>query len=88
MFWKKYKVKEIMEIFLTHLKPLESAIVKDILGGPSVIERLNALGIRNGRKITKLSQHFWHGPTTISIGKSKVAIGRGMAKKILVELVI
>jgi len=74
-----------MEIFLTHLKPLESAIIMDILGGTSVNDRLNALGIRKGSKITKLSQHFWHGPTTILIGKSKVAIGRGMAKKILVE---
>lgn len=74
-----------MEIFLIHLKTAESAIIKDIIGGNAVTERLNAIGIRKGSKITKLCQHFWHGPITIIIDRSKVAIGYGMAKKILVE---
>ena len=76
-----------MEIFLTHLKTSDSGIIKDILGGQSVTDRLNALGIREGCRIKKLSQHFWNGPITILIGKTKVAIGHGMSKKILVEQV-
>ena len=74
-----------MEISLTKLKTLDSGKIKDIRGGQIVIERLDALGIRTGRDIKKLSHHFWHGPITILIGKSKIAIGYGMAKKILVE---
>ncbi len=74
-----------MELFLTHLKTNKSAVIKDILGGESVTARLNALGIRPGKKICKISEHFWHGPVTILMDRAKIAIGYGMAKKILVE---
>ncbi len=74
-----------MELFLIHLKPGEKGIIKDILGGSGITDRLTALGIRKGTRITKLTEHFWHGPVTILTGKTKVAIGYGMAKKILVE---
>jgi ferrous iron transport protein A len=74
-----------MEIFLIHLKTGEKGLIREILGGQRITDRLNALGIRQGSRITKLTEHFWHGPVTILIGKTKVAIGYGMAKKILVE---
>lgn len=74
------------EIPLTKLKAKQSATVKKILGGHRVTGRLEGLGIRAGKKITKISSHFWKGPVTVTVGKAKVAIGHGMAEKIVVEV--
>lgn len=71
---------------LTQLKPGEEGIVKEIIGGPGLVERLNNMGIRVGHKVKKISSHFWHGPQTIQVGNSTFALGYGMAKKILVEV--
>ena len=74
------------EIFLTQLKPKQDAVVKEIIGGYGVAKRLESMGIRPGKKITMISSHFWRGPVTVMVGKAKVAIGHGMAQKILVEV--
>jgi len=50
------------------------------------MDRLNALGIRPGKEITKISSMFMNGPVTIQIDRSQVAIGLGMAKKILISI--
>ena len=73
-------------IHLTQLKAKQTAIVKEILGGEGVYNRLNSLGVRPGKKITMISAHFWRGPVTILIDKMKIAIGHGMARKIMVEV--
>jgi ferrous iron transport protein A len=44
------------------------------------------LGIRSGKRITKISSHFWRGPQTIEIDNLQVAIGFGMARKIFIEV--
>ena len=59
-------------------------IVK-IEGGKSFQEKAESLGLRVGVQVKKLSTQVMNGPVTIQIGSSKVALGRGMAKKILVE---
>jgi ferrous iron transport protein A len=74
------------EIYLTQLKAKQTAVVKEIIGGYGVSRRLESLGIRPGKRITMISSHFWRGPVTVIIDKSKVAIGHGMAQKILVEV--
>ncbi len=73
-------------IDLTQLKPGEEAIVKEIIGGPGLVQRLENMGIRKGQKVKKVSSHFWHGPQTIEVRGSKFALGYGMAKKILLEV--
>ena len=73
------------EMYLTQLKTRQTAVVKEILGGCGVARRLESLGIRPGKKITKISSHFWRGPITVLVDKTKVAIGHGMAQKIMVE---
>jgi ferrous iron transport protein A len=72
-------------MYLTELKTKQTGVVKEILGGHGVQSRLAALGIRPGKKITKISSHFWRGPVTVLVDKTKVAIGHGMALKIVVE---
>jgi len=64
----------------------QSGTVVQIQGGHGLVSRLSALGIRPGKKITKISSMLMRGPITIQVDRAQVAIGFGMAKKILVEL--
>ena len=64
----------------------QSGIVVQIQGGQGMINRLGALGIRPGKRITKVSSMFMRGPVTIQLGNAQVAIGFGMAKRIVVDL--
>lgn len=70
---------------LNQLKSDERGVIEGINGGQSLIDRLNALGIRPGKEITKISSMFMRGPVTVQIDRSQVAIGLGMAKKILIR---
>lgn len=63
----------------------KSGVVAEIQGGQGVIRRLDALGIRPGKKITKIGSIIMRGPVTIQVGNARVAIGFGMAKRILVD---
>ncbi|MBN2463312.1 MAG: ferrous iron transport protein A [Dehalococcoidia bacterium] len=64
----------------------QTGTVIQILGGRGLIRRLDALGIRPGRKVTKISSMFFRGPVTFKSDHTQVAIGFGMANKILVEI--
>jgi len=74
------------EIPLNRMEAGQSGIVTQIQGGRGFINRLSALGIRPGQKVTKISSMFMRGPVTIQIGTAQVAIGFGMANRIIVEL--
>lgn len=71
---------------LKDLKPGEGGRITQIDGGHGMVSRLAALGIRPGRRITKLSSGFMRGPVTLEVDRTQIAIGFGMAKRILVEV--
>ncbi|MBN1828594.1 MAG: ferrous iron transport protein A [Deltaproteobacteria bacterium] len=73
-----------MEKALTELKNNECGIIATIQGGRGVTDRLNALGIIPGKKVTNISSSPFHGPVTIQVDRTKIAIGYGMAEKIIV----
>ncbi len=75
-----------MTVDLTRMKPGETGIVTEIQGGHEAARRIHNMGIREGEKITKVSSHFWHGPQTVRVGKTQIALGFGMSRKILVEI--
>ena len=75
-----------MIIDLTRLCHEESGVVMEIRGGAGVKRRMEALGIRAGKTITKISSHFWRGPQTVEMNGFQVAIGFGMASKVFVEV--
>jgi len=75
-----------MVIDLTQLQPGETGTVKEIQGGHGIIRKLQSMGMRQGKKITKVSSHFWRGPQTIGVDNMQIAVGFGMAKRILVEV--
>ncbi|MGQ9701328.1 MAG: FeoB small GTPase domain-containing protein [bacterium] len=70
---------------LISLRPGEKGKVIEILGGKGLVNRLEALGIIPGAEITKVSEQLMHGPVVIKIGNTQVAIGYGMARKIMVQ---
>jgi ferrous iron transport protein A len=78
MFVKKKKL-------LTGMRAGESGTVVEIAGGMGALRRLQALGIRVGKKITKTSEAFMRGPVTVKVGGAQIGIGYGMASKIIVE---
>ena len=75
-----------MTINLTQMQPGETGIVKEIQGGQGFIRKLQSMGVRPEKKITKVSSHFWRGPQTVEVGNIQIAVGFGMAKSILVEV--
>lgn len=75
-----------MTIDLTQMQPGESGIITEIRGAHGLISKVQSIGIRPGKKITKVSSHFWRGPQTIEIDNIQVAIGFGMAKRIFVQV--
>lgn len=74
------------QITLTQMKTGQNGTVVQVQGGRGLVNRLNALGIRPGSRITKLSSMLMRGPITIQVDRAQVAIGFGMAKRIIVEL--
>jgi len=74
-----------MSIDLTRLKQGDKGIVVDIQGGWGLLKKLDGLGIKTGTEVVKISSQLLRGPVTIRIGNTQVAIGFGMARKIIVE---
>lgn len=64
----------------------QSGVIAEIQDGFGLINRLNALGIMPGKRITKISAMIAQGPVTIEVDRVQVAIGFGMAKRIIVNL--
>jgi len=75
-----------MIVDVTQMQPGEIGIVKEMQGDHGLIRKLQSLGVRSGKKITKVSSHFWRGPQTVEIDNMQVAMGFGIAKKIFVEI--
>jgi len=70
---------------LVQLSQGKKAIIKSINGGHGLIQRLDALGIRVGKEIEKVSTGIAHGPVVLRCGNTEVAIGFGMAQKVFVK---
>ena len=73
-------------VTLRQMQSGQSGNVVQIHGGHGLVNRLSALGIRPGKRITKVSSMLMRGPVTIQSGNTQVAVGFGMANKIIVEL--
>jgi len=74
-----------MTVPLTEVDVGNTVTVVDLRGGKGLNERLQALGIRCGTQITKISDSFAHGPIVLRHGDARTALGRGICHKILVE---
>jgi len=73
------------KISLVKLKAGRKARISAIEGGAALQRRLLSMGIYHGKEVAKLSNFALRGPVTVKVGRSVIALGHGMAGKIIVE---
>ena len=59
--------------------------IVDIQGGPGIKRKLGNMGIRVGAKVRNLSGHFMKGPIVVQSGRTQIAMGQGLAGKIVIQ---
>ena len=74
------------QLTLRQMEIGQTGTVIGILGGRGLMRRLEALDIRPGKKVTKVSSTLFRGPVTLRVDNAQIAIGFGMAKRIIVEV--
>ncbi|NLY45773.1 MAG: ferrous iron transport protein A [Tissierella sp.] len=67
---------------LIQLKPNEKAIIGEIVNCGSARKRLYELGLNKGAKVTMVKNDI--GPVILNLYGHKLALGRGLASKIIV----
>jgi len=74
------------EIPLCNLTPGQEAQVRAVVGpGRGLRLRLGSLGIRPGAVVRLISLGAGHGPILLEVDGTRVALGRGLARRILVS---
>lgn len=73
-----------METTLADLRRGEEAVILALQGGRGFQARLRSMGFVEGRIIRKLSALAWGGPVVVLASRTQIAVGRGMARRILV----
>lgn len=71
---------------LVEMEAGQAGKVVEVDGGHGFRKRLEALGIHPGMKITKISSQFMRGPVIVKVGATQIAIGFGMARRVVVEI--
>ncbi|MGA1979406.1 MAG: FeoA family protein [Sedimentisphaerales bacterium] len=74
------------KLSLIQLKENQKAKVLEISGGRILQHKMMSMGIYPGREIMKLSHFALRGPVTVRVGKSVLALGHGVAAKIIMEI--
>ncbi len=75
-----------MIVNLTEVKPGNEVKVVRIRGGLGIRQRLSCLGIHPGDLMKVKGSGIMQGPILISIHGNKIALGRGVASNVLVEV--
>ncbi|WP_010478832.1 FeoA family protein [Thermococcus zilligii] len=73
-----------MIVPLNSLRPGEAGIVVNLQGGPNFRSRLYAMGLAPGAAVRVVSVYS-SGPVVVEVGGTRLALGRGMASKVLVR---
>jgi ferrous iron transport protein A len=73
-------------VTLSRMRARQSGTVVLLQGGRGLVNRLSALGIIPGKRITKISSALMRGPVTVEVDRVRIAIGFGMASRIVVRL--
>lgn len=73
-------------ISLIEMPASKKGTIAAINGGYGLVKKLDRMGFRIGKEITKVSGQWMKGPVVIRSGNTEIAIGFGMANKIMVEV--
>lgn len=79
---------EMGQVELTRAPSDKTLEIKSVGGGYSWENRFDSLGIRKGRMVRKIACQPFGGPVVIEIDGAKISMGRGIASKIEVEVVV
>ena len=71
---------------LVQMRPGQKGRIVEINGGYGMARKLEALGIRTGKEITKISEQLMRGPVLLQQDQTQAAMGFGMASRVLVEV--
>jgi Fe2+ transport system protein FeoA len=72
-------------VLLNQVPAGASATVRCLAGGHGMLSRLAALGFTPGVSLTMV-QNYGHGPLIVAIRGARIALGRGEASRIEVQL--
>jgi ferrous iron transport protein A len=76
-----------LRVSIADMKPGQSGVLVRFLGGHGMVRRLDALGLRLCKRVRKVSSMLMRGPTVVEVDGFQVAIGYGMASRIIVEII-
>ena len=74
------------KISLVHIKANHKGKIAEISGGANLQSKLMSMGMYIGKDIIKLSHIGLRGPVVIKTGRTILALGHGVAAKIIVEV--
>jgi ferrous iron transport protein A len=77
---------DLNQVTLTQMRAGQSGIVIRIDGGHGMVNRLSTMGIIPGKKIAKITSMLMRGPVTVEVDRTQIALGFGMAKRVMVQL--
>ena len=67
------------------IKANQKCRIAEITGGENLHSKLMSLGLYKGKELIKLSHIGLRGPVVIKTGRTILALGHGIAMKIIVE---
>lgn len=76
-----------LQIPLTDLAAGEHAYIISIPSGRMIQQRLISIGITPGVEVT-MTQNYHHGPLVVTVRDTRIALGKGEAKRIFVRRII
>lgn len=79
------KGERIKKVSLVHCKANHKGKVIEVQGGANLQDRLMNMGVYKGREVTKLSHIGLRGPVVIKAGRTILALGHGVAAKVILE---
>jgi len=74
------------QISLAQMQAGQKGKIVGINGGQGLVRRLEALGIKEGTEIKKISEQWMRGPVLLQHGNTQVALGFGIASKVMVQV--
>ena len=75
-----------MIVSLAEMAPGQTGMVVSLEGGHGMMRRLAAMGLHRGAAVTKTSTQPFRGPISVQVGNTEVAMGFGLARRVMVEV--
>lgn len=83
--WRQHqKLNESLS--LADIQDGQTVIVISISGGKMMTKRLADLGMTSGTEIKVIGRTMFSGPIQIEVCNSRLALGKGLASKIIVKV--